>query len=72
MFLCSTSLSWRCFGSSSQVEFGRLGMTFDKYCKAIKENLCIEALTEVDAKRIMSLYLTRVPVEKAIEMMKEK
>ena len=47
-------------------------LTFDKYCKAIKENLCIEALTDVDAKRIMSLYLTKVPVEKAIETMKEK
>ena len=31
-------------------------LTFDKYCKAIKENLCIEALAEVDAKRIMNLY----------------
>ena len=47
-------------------------LTFDRYCKTIKENLCIEALTGVDAKRIMSLYLTKVPVEKAIEMMKEK
>lgn len=47
-------------------------MSFDKYCKAIKENLCIDSLTEVDAKRIMSLYLTKVPIEKAIEMIKEK
>lgn len=47
-------------------------LTFDKYCKAIKENLYIEVLTEVDAKRIMSLYLNKVPVEKAIERMKEK
>ena len=46
-------------------------MSFDKYCKAIKENLCIEALTEVDAKRIMNLYLNKVPVEKAIETMKD-
>ena len=47
-------------------------MTFDKYCKTIKEILGIKYLTEVDAKRIMNLYLNKVPVEKAIEMMKEK
>lgn len=47
-------------------------MSFDKYCKTIKENLCIDSLTEVDAKRIMNLYLNKVPVEKAVELMKEK
>lgn len=47
-------------------------MTFCSFCKEIKKVLGIEALTEVDAKRIMELYLTRTPVEKAIEMMKEK
>lgn len=47
-------------------------MSFDKYCKAIKENLGIEQLTEIQAKRIMSLYLLRKSTDVATEKLKEK
>ena len=47
-------------------------MTFCKYCKAIKQELGIKALTEDQAKRIMCLYLNKTAVETAIEKMKEK
>ena len=47
-------------------------MTFDKYCKAIKQELGIKDLSEDQAKRIMCLYLNKIAVETAIEKMKEK
>ena len=47
-------------------------MTFDKYCKAIKQELGIKDLTEQDAKRIMTMYLSKTSLETAIEKMKEK
>lgn len=47
-------------------------MTFDKYCKEIKQELGIKALTEDQAKRMMCLYLSKTSLETAIEKMKEK
>jgi len=47
-------------------------LTFDKYCKTIKEILGIKYLTEDRAKHIMSLYLKRTPAEEAAKQMKEK
>jgi hypothetical protein len=47
-------------------------MTFDKYCKQIKEILSIESLTKEQSSALMSLYLTRASVEEAAKKLKEK
>lgn len=47
-------------------------MTFDRYCKQIKQELGIKDLTESQARALMTLYLNKIAVETAIEKMKEK
>lgn len=47
-------------------------LTFDRYTKQVKEILGIKCLTEDGAKRMMSLYLKRIPAEEAAKQLEEK
>lgn len=47
-------------------------MTFDRYCKEVKEILGIESLTSFQASALMQMYLLRTPVDKAAKQLEEK
>ena len=47
-------------------------MTFDKFCKEVKEILGIESLISTQARALMQMYLLRTPVDKAAKQLEEK
>ena len=47
-------------------------MTFDKFCKQVKEIIGIESLSKMQARALMTMYLLRTSVEKAAKQLEEK